>query len=123
MRLIKKTEETYILTRDVVNPMPDRRYKRDWRMQPCWEKGTKFLITTELHDRTTEKKMLAAARSMADKLVAAGGNVPPESAVEIQILQKEVDSGPYKIVLLGMRGDSIHDITKKKQTQKSSMPS
>lgn len=35
---------TYRLTRDVKNPHPDRRVKRDWRCVPVWEKGEKFHV-------------------------------------------------------------------------------
>ena len=34
----------YKLSRDVVNPSPDRRKKRDWRSLPSWTEGTEFLV-------------------------------------------------------------------------------
>jgi hypothetical protein len=35
---------SYRLTRDVANPWPDRRYNRDWRKLPVWEKGARFTV-------------------------------------------------------------------------------
>lgn len=35
---------TYRLTRDVSNPKPDRRAKRDWTKQVCWLAGTELLV-------------------------------------------------------------------------------
>lgn len=34
----------YKLARDVQNPSPDRRYSRDWRKMPVWDKGTQFVV-------------------------------------------------------------------------------
>lgn len=34
------TPGTYVLTRDVGNPRPDRRVRRDWTKREVWEEGT-----------------------------------------------------------------------------------
>jgi len=98
------TTETLVLTKDVKNPKPDRRRKRDWRYLPVWEKGTKFVVTTEYHERTRDKELLSAAQSVADKLIAAGEEVPEDAAHELRVLKALVDSGPHKLVLVGKRG-------------------
>lgn len=36
---------TYKLSRDVQNPAPDRRFKRDWRFVPTWRAGAEFIVT------------------------------------------------------------------------------
>lgn len=104
MKLIKTTEETFVLTKDVENPRPDRRYKSDWRMEPVWKKGTKFVVTTDYYERTHDIQRLAAAQSIADKLIAAGEEVPADVAQELRTLKALVDSGPYKNVLINKRG-------------------
>lgn len=35
---------TYRLKRDVRNPSPDKRYKRDWRSLPSWDEGEIFYV-------------------------------------------------------------------------------
>jgi hypothetical protein len=35
---------TYILTRNVENPKPDRRQRHDWRAKVTWEAGVKFAV-------------------------------------------------------------------------------
>jgi len=54
---MKKTskEETLVLTKDVKNPKPDRRYKRDWRFAPVWKKGTKFVVEVETDHSLLER--------------------------------------------------------------------
>jgi hypothetical protein len=44
---------TYKLSRDVANPTPDRRKKRDWRSSPSWTEGTELLVQVA-NDRATE---------------------------------------------------------------------
>jgi hypothetical protein len=61
MKRLSSTEETLVLTKDVKNPKPDRRYKRNWSLEPLWEKGTKFVVTTEFHERTAMLEGLKAA--------------------------------------------------------------
>jgi hypothetical protein len=44
------TAGIYRLTRDVVNPKPDRRQRYDWKAQPMWQAGALFYVRTETHE-------------------------------------------------------------------------
>jgi hypothetical protein len=43
---------TYILTRDVQNPSPDRRQRHDWRARETWEQGMKFSVFEIRQDKS-----------------------------------------------------------------------
>jgi len=46
--LIKRTREPLVLTKDVKNPKPDRRYRgNNWEYYPVWLAGSTFFLVTE----------------------------------------------------------------------------
>lgn len=51
-KLIKHTRKPLILTKDVKNPKPDRRYgPAKWEFHSDWLEGTTFFINTETYEK------------------------------------------------------------------------
>lgn len=48
---LKLSPGIYVLSQDVENPHPDRRYKHDWRCEPVFAANTKFVVGVNLHLR------------------------------------------------------------------------
>lgn len=103
MKILKRTEETLVLTRDVENPKPDRRFKRDWTKEPVWEKGTKFIVTTELRERTVMLNALKDAEELVSRTESAGVEIPADVTKELEILRR-MDLSPMEYQYIQKRG-------------------
>lgn len=64
------TDGLYVLTRDVLNPHPDRRKRRDWTAEPMWAAGAEFTVRTWVDaDINPELPMYCAEISHANRHV------------------------------------------------------
>jgi len=110
-RIIRKR---MVLTQDVKNPHPDRRYKYDWQCFPVWKEGTRFIfeemdMADYFHDETLRGKkiqFLAAATSTGHQATHKSGAfqlvyphlVEEEPSVKGVLTETGMDSYSYRAV-------------------------
>lgn len=71
---MKLAPGSYMLSRDVVNPTPDRRHKHDWRMRPVWRAGMELVVREERAAPLLDEAWLASLTEEHRRAVIARVN-------------------------------------------------
>ena len=110
------TPGVYRLTKDIDNPVPDRRVKDDWRKSPTWSAGMLFIATQrhgdpwEVGDKVPVWCDLRSAGSRWSHYVLTPGN--PGFDLIVSNIEPHQETDDTLLARLGVRSMSIYGFSK-----------